>query len=91
MRAILYLVATVVAIGLLRGIIGMIAKAFSDFSSPSPGPAQSKRPPVPVAEALKQDPVCGTFIALSSSVQKTVAGTTYYFCSPACRDKFKAA
>ena len=94
MRAILYMVAAALAILLLRSIIGLIAKAFSDFASPAPsaGPDEKpKRPTVPISEALERDPVCGTFIAPSAAVQKTVAGTTYYFCSAACRDKFRAA
>ena len=39
-------------------------------------------------EALKKDPVCGTFVAPSTAVQKEKDGQTYFFCSPTCRDKF---
>ena len=43
----------------------------------------------PISEALKKDPVCGTFIGASTSLHKTVGGVTYYFCSAECRDKFR--
>jgi len=93
-RTILWLVGAVLAISALRSIIGMIAKVFSDFAVPSK-PAgsgqQTRKPAVPISESLKQDPVCGTFIAPSTALQKTIGGTTYYFCSAQCRDKFKAA
>jgi YHS domain-containing protein len=38
---------------------------------------------------LKQDPVCGTFVATSSSIKTTVNGEVLHFCSTACRDKYK--
>jgi YHS domain-containing protein len=38
---------------------------------------------------LKQDPVCGTFVATSSSIKTTVDGEVLHFCSTACRDKYK--
>ncbi len=37
---------------------------------------------------LKKDPVCGTFVAVSTSVKKTVHGEVVHFCSEACRDKY---
>jgi YHS domain-containing protein len=91
-RAILYLIAFVLIIGVARSVLGVIAKGFSDIfgaassGGASPGPRSA---PLPKAEALKKDPVCGTFIAPSTAVQKVVGGQTYYFCSPECRDKFR--
>jgi YHS domain-containing protein len=37
---------------------------------------------------LKRDPVCGTFVPMSTQFQKTVGGEAKYFCSAECRDKF---
>jgi len=97
-ETILYLIAGVLILGVLRSVIGVVLKGFGDFfgassSPPDGGPAgPSARPTsLPTAEALKKDPVCGTYLAASSSVQKTVGGVTYYFCSAECRDKFRAA
>ena len=91
-RGILYLIASVVVISVLRAIMGAIGRLFSEMfqpSSPASG-STSRTPAAATSESLKRDPVCGTFIAPSTSVQKTVGGQTFYFCSPACREKFKA-
>jgi YHS domain-containing protein len=50
--------------------------------------------PVPTVSPggeLKKDPVCGTYVAPDTSVTKRIDGRTVYFCSPACRDKYRAA
>jgi Cu+-exporting ATPase len=46
------------------------------------------RPNVPLTGELKKDPVCGTYTAAATSLQETVGGRTFYFCSTSCRDKF---
>jgi YHS domain-containing protein len=94
-ETILYLFAGVLIFAVLRAILGIVLKGVSDFfgagagtvrSGPRPGPRAA---PHPVPEALKKDPVCGTFVAPSSALHKTVHGETYYFCSPECQNKFK--
>jgi YHS domain-containing protein len=91
-RAILYLIAFVLIVGVARSVLGIIAKGFSDIfgaaSSGQAGPGP-RSAPLPKAEELKRDPVCGTFIAPSTAFQKAVKGQTYYFCSMECRDKFR--
>jgi YHS domain-containing protein len=95
MRVLLEAVIAILVITLLRAVIGAVLKGFSELFHPSANAGSSggatprKDRPIPGAEALKKDPVCGTFIAASSSVQKTIAGETFYFCSPECRDKFR--
>jgi YHS domain-containing protein len=89
-RALLYLVVSILIISVLRSIIGVITKGFAELFSPS-APAETAAPGArkPAVESLKKDPVCGTFIAPSSAVQKSVGGSIYYFCSTGCRDKFQ--
>ncbi len=94
-ETILYIIAGVLILGVLRSVIGVVLKGFADFFG-APSSSPGSRPPgaggtqsIPTAEALKKDPVCGTYLAASSGVQKTVGGVTYYFCSAECRDKFK--
>lgn len=48
-------------------------------------------PTVPSGGELKKDPVCGTYVSPDASVSKRIDGQTVYFCSPACRDKYRAA
>jgi len=87
-RVVLYLLLAVVLISMLRGVIGVIGKLFGNFVNPPPA---ARRPSVPPKGGhLKRDPVCGTFISQETAVQKKVGGEVYYFCSPECRDKFKA-
>ena len=38
---------------------------------------------------LKKDPVCGTYVSPDASVTKRIDGQMIYFCSTACRDKYR--
>lgn len=93
MRWLLEAVIAVLAITVMRSVIGIVLKGVSDLfrSSATAQPARAKprEAPRPIAEELKKDPVCGTFIAPSSAIRKTLGGETYYFCSAECRDKFR--
>jgi len=88
-RALFYLIFSVLMISVLRGVIGFIARIFTNATvgqqrrADAPPPKDSLKPDV-----LKKDPVCGTFVASSTAVRKDRDGQTYFFCSPACRDKF---
>ncbi len=73
---------------LLRGIIRSIFGALN--SSVVKNPAREE-PAVHTGGELKKDPVCGTFVSVETSVTKRVNGETLHFCSPACRDKYRAA
>jgi len=48
-------------------------------------------PKVSPGGELRKDPVCGTYVAEGVSVTKKINGQTLYFCSTACRDKYRAA
>jgi uncharacterized protein len=49
-----------------------------------PRPSQGEQ----VVEEMKQDPICGTYVASSLAVTAVHKGATVYFCSSVCRDKF---
>ncbi len=85
-RTVLYLFLAIFAITFLRMVIGIISRAFTDLAGPSSRPAG--KPASPTAGELKRDPVCGTYVAESSSVKLTVRGEVIHFCSEACRDKY---
>ncbi|MBK9168607.1 MAG: YHS domain-containing protein [Bryobacterales bacterium] len=92
LRNALRLLLVVLAIALLRYAFVAIAKAMSGRRDPEE-PAARRRAPkqeVPGGE-LQRDPVCGTYVAPSSSVKLEIEGTIRHFCSPQCRDKFLAA
>ena len=85
-RTVLYLLAAIFLLTLLRYVIGIVAKGFSNLVQPQ-NTARSPRTE-PVGE-LKRDPVCGTFVAATASLKKTVRGEVVHFCSAACRDKYQ--
>jgi len=41
--------------------------------------------------AMVRDPVCGTFVVPDRALMLSVGRQQLYFCSPACRDKYRAA
>jgi YHS domain-containing protein len=97
-RVLTELIVIVIVITVLRSVIGVVMKIISNvFGGPqgqpgsTAGPGQvPQRPSAPSGGELKKDPVCGTFISSSTTLQKRVGSETYYFCSAECRDKFQA-
>ena len=94
-RAILYLLITVFLITIVRAMIGIILKGFSELVSPSGQQQGRARGPrnadTPLTGELKRDPVCGTYTAAATSLKQTFGKETFYFCSPQCRDKYVAS
>ncbi len=45
--------------------------------------------PPPPDDLLVEDPVCHTYVPQKESESLQVNGTTYYFCSKECLQKFK--
>jgi YHS domain-containing protein len=91
-RVIFYLLLTVVAISVLKSIVGILLKGVAQAmkaSSSAPGARPSNQ--VPLTGELKKDPVCGTYIAAATSVKEKVGGQTFHFCSQNCRDKYVAS
>lgn len=87
-RIVAFALLLVVIISILRAVIGLAAKAFSELVLPSRNsPGSPRAPEIPLSGELKRDPVCGTYISAASAFKKTVNGEVVYFCSAACRDK----
>jgi len=86
-RVLFFLILGILLISIVRGVLGFIASIFTNATVGPERPAAAP-PAVPTAEALKKDPVCGTFVAPSSALRKDRDGKMYYFCSTECRDKF---
>jgi len=70
--------------GLLRSLFG------GGNSRVVPRPSRPAPTASPGGE-LKKDPVCGTYVSADTSVTRRINGETVHFCSPACRDKYRAA
>ena len=83
-----FLVVPLLLFWLLRGILRSI------FSGPNTQVSANRAreaPTVSPGGELKKDPVCGTYVSTDTSVTKRIDGQTVYFCSAACRDKYRAA
>jgi YHS domain-containing protein len=71
----------------LRRVVVLIVQAFSQMASGG-GPPKPPQGPQSGGE-LKKDPVCGTFVAVASSIKRNVDGEVVHFCSTTCRDKYR--
>ena len=87
-RSVFRLFAIFIGALFLRQIVTGVMRAFSHMAG-----VTERQPPPQAREQLggelKQDPVCGTFVAVSSSIKRTVNGEVIHFCSTACRDKYQ--
>jgi YHS domain-containing protein len=95
-RAIFELLLTVVVLWVVRSVMGIVLRGFSQAMKPgAPGaaPPNGARPgpQVPLSGELKKDPVCGTYISAATSIKEKVGGETLHFCSAQCRDKYVAS
>jgi YHS domain-containing protein len=86
-RTILYLLAAIVLITVLRLVIGMIMRGASQVLSGNP--SSRPRAATPGGE-LKRDPVCGPYIAAATSFKQSVRGEIYHFCSRECSERFRS-
>jgi YHS domain-containing protein len=73
----------------IRQAVALLMRAFSPKAEgPSRAPVQPREQS---GGELKKDPVCGTFVAVASSIKRNVDGEVVHFCSTACRDKYQVA
>ena len=95
-RALLELIVTILVAFAARAILSSLMKgfassagaAFQGQTGPQPNPGQQPRPAEPRASGeLHKDPVCGTYVAESTSFRRQSSGQTYYYCSATCRDR----
>ena len=83
--------ALLAAFAVLRYVISLVSKLVGEVFRSASSPVARQDTGIQSGGELKKDPVCGTFVSTGSSLNKTVNGKVVYFCSIACRDKFKLA
>jgi hypothetical protein len=86
-RFILYALAILVLISVLRSVVGILTKAFGAFLSAGAAQPPGTQQKAQLGGDLHRDPVCGTFVAESTPFQHHQAGSTFYYCSEACKEK----
>jgi YHS domain-containing protein len=90
LRAILWLLMTVLLIGVLRHVIGWLARSFTNYAlGPKVGGGAQKRK-VSQGGVLHKDPMCGTYVGEGAAVVLREGGQTVYFCSEECKAKYAA-
>ena len=84
------LIAFIFVVPLIRMVVGLVGRAFSNFALGTQTPQRRTpgQPPAASGGALHKDPVCGTYVSESVAIKMSSHGTTHYFCSTACRDKY---
>ena len=84
------LIGLVIAISVIRSVLNFIQRLWAGTQQPQQ--PRVARPPVNASGAvttmLQQDPVCGTYVAVDSSLKKIVGGRVIHFCSAECRDRY---
>jgi len=76
-------------------VVTMVQRAFKGGGRTqppvrSPNAKQQSATTQQSATMLQQDPVCGTYVAVDTSLKRVVNGRVVHFCSPECRDKYAA-
>ena len=87
------LIEFLILISLIRSVINYIRRLWYGNRTARPTMFRQRRPPQPQQEPgstlLQQDPVCGTYVSVETSLKKLVKGQVVYFCSPECRNRYR--
>ena len=96
LRYVLILLIVLIMLPVLRGWLGAIARLLLNWSlgtRSSSGAGQRApmaSPPAAVGSTmLHKDPVCGTYVSEAVAVPLKEGGQTLWFCSEACREKYR--
>jgi YHS domain-containing protein len=81
------LILFAIAISVVGSVVRYVQRAFSSSRTPPPVVRGSSGT---AATMLQQDPVCGTYVAVDSSLKRVVNGRVLHFCSAECRDKYSS-
>jgi YHS domain-containing protein len=91
-RSILEFLALLMFFAVARAVIGAAGRLFmGGMQAPTesqPQPLNARDGVLQSAGELRKDPVCGTFVPVSTSLTRVVNGETVYFCSTECRERF---
>jgi YHS domain-containing protein len=87
------LIVFLIVISVIRSVVEYIKRLWNGSARPRPvfrppnagGTAQPSS-----STLLQQDPICGTYVAVDTSLKKIIAGRVYHFCSAECRNRFTA-
>ena len=93
MSFIFRIVELLIAISVIRSLVGYVRRLWYSFHSgqvSGRATARQAQAPRQADAVLQQDPVCGTYVSVETSLKKLTGGRVYHFCSPECRNRFSA-
>lgn len=76
----------ILVVPLIRMVVGMLARAFTNFAGS--GKSQTGTVRAPAGGKLFKDPVCGTFVSETVARTLSAGGKTHHFCGDECLKKF---
>jgi YHS domain-containing protein len=88
MRLLLPLFLILIAFYFLRYILRGLIQGESRSSFGSAGSGREQQRNVKTGK-MEKDPVCGTYVDVTTSIQGTFDGEPKYFCSSDCLNKYK--
>ena len=85
------LIELLIVISVIRSVISYIRRLWYGNRTERPAMFRQRTPPQqqPGSTALQQDPVCGTYVSVETSLKKLVKGRVMHFCSPECRNRYQ--
>jgi len=87
-RLILYMLLAVMLISILRMVIGVVMKGLAALLNSGTGTTSSSgRSSSQLGGSLHRDPMCGTYVAESTTHQRRIGSETFYYCSETCKEK----
>jgi len=78
----------VIALSAIRAVVASVQRALGLGVRRPPPVRSAPQASSQGATMLQEDPVCGTWVAVDSSLKRVVKGKVLHFCSPECRDKY---
>lgn len=86
MKPVIIILIIFFAVRFLRKYFASSLSKKADAQGAKTGPA--REPVAPDTEDMVMDPVCGSYVPVSTAVDAMVNGKTEFFCGSECRDKF---
>ena len=88
MKSVLILIAVFFIVRALKNSLEAKKPMGTAPTGPPPPQKEASASAKQEAEEMALDPVCGSYVPLSSAVKVSEGGRTLYFCSQECREKY---
>jgi YHS domain-containing protein len=83
------LIVVIIALSLISSAGRFLQRMWANLIGSVPTGPRKAAVPGGGTTVLQQDPVCGTYVSIDSSLKKIVDGKVLHFCSDNCRDLYK--